>query len=370
MKLLVLSSKTGGGHEMRAQAISEFCEVLNINCQIHRPLEEGSLIYFFGTNIYNWIQRFYPRLHSVYFKFLEHASIHSSKNFIIGKKSFQLKVKSFAPDAVISVHAHLNHGYREIIRELYLKSPPQFMIYSGELDDGKGFSKHWINTEAELFCGPTDKTILAAIKRGMPANRCKVLGPLLRQTFYKKSTQQQKQSFVKRHQLNTSLPIGLLATGANGVNSHEMALRAISHSKVKHQVVALCGRSSRLFEKIEHLSKLYNFPIKPFPHLKAEDICILLNLSKWVFGRAGAGLTSEAITTGTEMIFDASGGIMPQEQNNINYIQNSGYTPKIARNARALSGFISKGIDKSDFNLKTNFALIKETILGLVRNKE
>ena len=75
----------------------------------------------------------------------------------------------------------------------------------------------------------------------------------------------------------------IICTGANGVNSHEMALRAISHSKVKHQVVALCGRSSRLFEKIKHLSKLYNFPVKPFSHLKAEDICILLNQSSLKF---------------------------------------------------------------------------------------
>ena len=369
MKLLVLSSKTGGGHEMRAQAISEFCEVLNINCQIHRPLEEGSLIYFFGTNIYNWIQRFYPRLHSVYFKFLEHASIHSSKNFIIGKKSFQLKVKSFAPDAVISVHAHLNHGYREIIRELYLKSPPQFMIYSGELDDGKGFSKHWINTEAELFCGPTDKTILAAIKRGMPANRCKVLGPLLRQTFYKKSTQQQKQSFVKRHQLNTSLPIGLLATGANGVNSHEMALRGVDMSKVKYQIIALCGKSNSLSERIRHVSRRYNFPIIPLAHIGAEDICTLLSLSKWVFGRAGAGLTTEALTTGTEIMFDATKGIMPQEQNNLNYFKNAGYHPRLVNSASAFSNFISKGINRTDLKLKTDPELISQTILGLLQKK-
>ena len=60
------------------------------------------------------------------------------------------------------------------------------MIYSGELDDGIGFSKHWVNANADLFCGPTDGSIFAATQRGMPVTRCKVLGPLLRQHFYKR----------------------------------------------------------------------------------------------------------------------------------------------------------------------------------------
>ena len=369
MRLLILSSRTGGGHEMRAQALSEFCMSLNIRYKIVRPLEEVGGLYLLGTNIYNWIQRFYPRLHSLYFNFLENASLHSSSNKIIGKKSFQLKVKNFKPDAVLSVHAHLNHGYFDIIKELYPISPPKFMIYSGELDDGIGFSKHWVNANADLFCGPTDGSIFAATQRGMPVTRCKVLGPLLRQPFYKTITQDKRNSFLRKHKLTTSLPIGVLATGANSVNSHEMALRGVDMSKVKHQIIALCGKSTSLFERIMHISRRYNFPIIPLAHIGAEDICTLLSLSKWVFGRAGAGLTTEALTTGTEIMFDATKGIMPQEQNNLNYFKNAGYIPRLVNSARAFSNFISKGINRTDLKLKTDPELISQTILGLLQKK-
>ena len=369
MRLLILSSRTGGGHEMRAQALSEFCMSLNIRYKIVRPLEEVGGLYLLGTNIYNWIQRFYPRLHSFYFNFLENASLHSSSNKIIGKKSFQLKVKNFKPDAVISVHAHLNHGYFDIIKELYPISPPKFMIYSGELDDGIGFSKHWVNANADLFCGPTDRSIFAATQRGMPVTRCKVIGPLLRQHFYKRISDEKKESFIKKHQLTTSIPIGLLATGANSVNSHEMALRGVDISKVKYQIIALCGKSNSLSERIRHVSRRYNFPIIPLAHIGAEDICTLLSLSKWVFGRAGAGLTTEALTTGTEIMFDATKGIMPQEQNNLNYFKNAGYHPRLVNSASAFSNFISKGIDRTDLKLKTDPELISQTILGLLQKK-
>ena len=84
------------------------------------------------------------------------------------------------------------------------------MIYSGELDDGIGFSKHWVNANADLFCGPTDKTIFAATKRGMPANKSKVLGPLLRQHFYKTITQGKEIHFLGSTNLQPLSPLDFL----------------------------------------------------------------------------------------------------------------------------------------------------------------
>ena len=153
MRLVILSSKTGGGHEVRAQAIQEFCNSLDIQSLLVRPLEESSSIYFLGTKIYNWIQRFHPRLHSIYFWLLEHASLHSNPKLIIGGNKFQDQIREFHPSAIISVHAHLNHGFRDLIQKAIPRSIfPKFMIYCGELDDGVGYSRHWVNPKADLFC--------------------------------------------------------------------------------------------------------------------------------------------------------------------------------------------------------------------------
>ena len=366
MRLIILSSKTGGGHEMRAQSILDFCNSLEIEAKILRPLEDGSLIYFFGTKIYNWIQCFYPKLHCFYFRFLEYASMHSSSKKILGKKNFQDQIKSFAPNAVISVHAHLNHGFWDLILDMYDKVPPRFMIYSGELDDGFGFSKHWVNPNADLFCGPSEKTIAAAIQRGMPSYKCKVIGPLLRKPFYQDPDFKKRNSFLKDFGLNQALPIGLLATGANGVNSHEMALQAISRSGINYQVVVLCGKSHKLFEKINLISERYNFPIRTVYQLNADDMCTLMHLSKWVFGRPGAGLTTEALATGTNIIFDVSKGIMPQEQNNLNYFTNNGQALRVASKAEQLSMHLKREFNKSSFEIKLNSKLIQKTILSLV----
>ena len=86
MSVLVLSSKTGGGHEMRAQALVDLSNDLGIDFEIYRPLESGSPIYSLGTGIYNLIQKTYPGLHKLYFRFLERACLHRSSTFLLGKK--------------------------------------------------------------------------------------------------------------------------------------------------------------------------------------------------------------------------------------------------------------------------------------------
>lgn len=369
MRLLVLSSKTGGGHEIRAQAIQEFCHSLRIESSILRPLEDSAAIYLLGTNIYNWIQRFYPRLHSLYFRLLEYASLHSNPKLIIGGNEFQNKISKFYPSTVISVHAHLNHGFLDLIRNAMPRhSVPNFMIYCGELADGVGYSRHWINPKADLFCGPTKSTINAAIKRGMPSNKCKVLGPLLRQPFYREETTPIKNDFCKKHRLDPNIPIALLATGANGVNSHEMALKAVAYSKKRMQVVVLCGRSRQLYKRVKMLSHKYEFPIKALAQIDAQEMSRLINLSLWVFGRPGAGLTSEVVSSGTNMIFDVSGGIMPQEYNNLNFFKNKGQSPRVAKNTKTLCKHICNDFTMPPPKMEMQPEVIKETILKLVKN--
>ena len=367
MRLIILSSKTGGGHEVRAQAIQEFCNSLDIQSLLVRPLEESSSIYFLGTKIYNWIQCFYPRLHSIYFWLLEHASLHSNPKLIIGGNKFQDQIREFHPSAIISVHAHLNHGFRDLIQKAIPRSIfPKFMIYCGELDDGVGYSRHWVNPKADLFCGPTKNTIIAAQQRGMPSSKCAVLGPLLRQPFYQKSTTSENHDFCNEHGLNPKIPIALLATGANGVNSHEMALRAVAASKKRIQIAVLCGQSDRLYKRVSKLAENYEFPVKVFPQIEARAMSTLIHLSDWVFGRPGAGLTSEVVAKNTHMIFDVRGGIMPQEHNNLNFFKNQGLLPRVAKNDEMLSSHIVSDFTMLPPKIELQPEIIKKTIANVV----
>lgn len=318
MKLWVLSASTGGGHDMRAFALKDWWHHQGGECEVFHPLENSFWGYRLGCEIYNIIQRKLPILHYAYFNFLEYASIHRKPSFIIGAKKFIRKYETFSPDIVVSTHAHLNHGFFDLTRLPNLKFS-RFVVYCGELADGKGFSRHWINSNNDLFASPFQEGALAARSRGMPAEKTLIAGPLLRKSFYENNQKFDRLKVFKDFGLDPDIPIFLLGTGANGVNHHIPVIEAICNANINCQILALCGRNHKTFCEINKFSSHHRMVVLPFNSLDAKAMVELLKISTWMLARPGAGLTTEAIATGCPVIFDLSGGTMPQETNNLNF---------------------------------------------------
>lgn len=69
LRILVLTSSTGGGHDARAEAFAEWCFQLyrhDVDVRIEQMLEASSLFYRSGVNLYNWIQKKSPWLHKIF----------------------------------------------------------------------------------------------------------------------------------------------------------------------------------------------------------------------------------------------------------------------------------------------------------------
>lgn len=319
MNLLILSSSTGGGHDMRANALKSWWTDGQREARILHPLENGFALYRFGSGLYNFIQKKLPVFHYVYFHFLEYASMHRGARRIIASKKFSSEVREFDPDLVLSVHAHLNHGYFKLARDAIPHKRSKFVIFCGELDDGRGFSRHWINPDADLFAGPFEETCQAARKRGMPQDKTLVAGPLLRKAFYKSAKQPTRSEFLTEYGLSNKLKTYVLGTGANGVNRHRDVIDAFNKADHQCQLLALCGRNKVTFDELDSLKGRSKVRFLPLQEQSSRDMAMILRHADCLFARPGAGMTTEAIACGTPVIFDISRGIMPQETNNLNY---------------------------------------------------
>ena len=303
---------------MRANALRDWFEGQGNEVLISHPLETTFQPYAFGSNFYNFIQKKLPAFHNIYFYFLEFANLHRNPTFIFGAKKWLLEISDFAPDIVFSVHAHLNHGYYLLLKQ-QLGSSFKFMTYCGEMSDSSGFSRHWVNPNIDSFLGPFKETCEAAIKRGMPDSKVHEVGPLLRKAFYKKQNQSDRKKILEKLSISPDLPLYLLGTGANGANQHIPVLNALNNGDSKFQVVALCGNNNKVFNEINNLKGLLNFKVFPLPTIDDVEMVSLLKSAEFLFARPGAGTTTEAVVCGTPMLFDISGGIMPQERNNLNF---------------------------------------------------
>jgi processive 1,2-diacylglycerol beta-glucosyltransferase len=317
MKLLILSASTGGGHDMRAFALKDWWMDKGFEAEVFHPLENTFAGYRLGCQLYNLIQKKFPILHYAYFHFLESASIHRDSKKIIGSQKYVQKISSYRPTLIVSMHAHLNHGYFELSRLPNFK--PKFAVFCGELADGYGFSKHWVNPQNDLFISPYMEGCVAAQKRGMPIGKTLASGPLLRKPFYSQEDFVDKKEIEKKFGLDPRLPIYLLGTGANGVNQHLPIIEALRVVDFDAQVVALCGKNQKTYQAVFEVSQSSRMKIIPLRQLDASSMVELLKIADWMLARPGAGLTTEAIVTGCPLIFDLSGGCMPQEKINLNF---------------------------------------------------
>ena len=343
MNLLILSSSTGGGHNMRAYALRDWWKANGGKAMVSQPLETTFKLYKYGSDFYNFIQKHCPRFHLFYFFFLEFANLHRKKEIIFGSAAWVQEVIHFQPDVVVSVHAHLNHGYFQILKE-NLPSKFKFVIYCGEMSDSLGFSRHWVNCDADYFLGPFSETCDAAIKRGMPKDKTLEVEPLLRTSFYKDLTKQEKNAVLTKYEIQTTKPILLLGTGANGVNRHLEVLSSLHKLEHNFQVVALCGKNLEIYNKILLQKEKYDFKVIPLQIIDDYEMAILLESSKLFFTRPGAGSTTEAVVSGTPVIFDISGGIMPQERNNLNFWSSRSSGLITLKNPMDISKYISNSI--------------------------
>ena len=213
---------------MRANALLDWWTGRGGEAKVYHPLESSFIGYRFGCNLYNFIQRKLPFMHFVYFYFLEFASMHRGAGRIIGSSKFLKVCSDFNPKLVVSMHSHLNHGYFDLLRAKVSRTLP-FAVYCGELADGLGFSRHWVNPYINLFAGPTAECCLAAQKRGMPTEKCLNAGPLLRKSFYKKATNT-RENVLGKYDLEPKVSTYLLSTGANGVNNHKKVIQSLIES--------------------------------------------------------------------------------------------------------------------------------------------
>ena len=318
MKLLVLSASTGGGHNMRAYALQDWWCEKGGDCQVYQPLENTFWGYKSGCQLYNFIQKKMPFLHYGYFNFLELASLHRNPGIILGSQKFIKKIKEFSPDIIVSVHAHLNHGYFKLSQTIDSKIIP-YVVYCGELADGNGFSRHWVNPDIDLFASPYQEGCIAAEKRGMPSSKCLVAGPLLRKPFYIQGRSFDRLNILSKYGLQPNLPVYLLGTGANGVNHHPAIIKRLMKAQKKCQVIALCGSNDKTLLELRKIPPSDHLDVVALSQVGATEMVSLLRAVDLMIARPGAGLTTEAIVTGCPMIFDLTGGGMPQENNNLNF---------------------------------------------------
>src|SRR5436190_15591518 len=257
VRILVLTSSTGGGHDARAEAFAEWCFQLyrhDVDVRIEQMLEKSSVINRTGVNLYNRIQRSAPWIHKVFYALVELLSYINRSGVSLGAGYYLEVLRDYKPHLVFSVHDCLNRGYFPLARGTLGEPKVRCATYCGEFSGGWGYSRNWIEPSVDLYFSRTPTARDYAVKCGIPEKKTRVRGYLMSPRAHLEvlGIPERREFRVKRLGLDPDRFTVFLATGGNGANNHMALLPALLKHANRLQVIIICGKNKETYNELIH----------------------------------------------------------------------------------------------------------------------
>ena len=333
LRILVLTSSTGGGHDARAEAFAEWCFQLyrhDVDVRIEQMLEKSSVFNRAGVNFYNRIQRAAPWAHKLFYAFVEMLSVLNQRTVTLGRRYYVQVLRDYRPHLILSVHDCLNRGYFQLAVEVLGAGRVRCATYCGEFSGGWGYSRNWIEPTVDLYISRTPTARDYAVKMGIAPAKNLVRGSFMRphQILEVVAPADRAGFREQRLGLRPHLFTVFLATGGNGANNHLALLPALVRHAGLCQAIVICGRDRETYNELIHWRA--NHPeFACFVEGFSEIVHLLMQASDVIVTRGGTTTCAKALHFECPIIFNAFGGIMPQEKLTWKFFHNGAGSEKI-----------------------------------------
>jgi processive 1,2-diacylglycerol beta-glucosyltransferase len=363
VRILILTSSTGGGHDARAEAFAEWCFQLyrhEVDVRIEQMLEKSSVVNRAGVGFYNRIQKVAPWLHTAFYTFVELLSYINSRDVTFGRSYFISVLREYQPHLILSVHDCLNRGFFQLARETLGANRVRCVTYCGEFSGGWGYSRNWIEPSVDLYFSRTPTARDFAVKSGIAPEKSRVRGNLmLPRALLETVTPEERGNFrVKRLGLRPDLFTVFLATGGNGANQHLELLPALVKYADRVQAIVICGKNKQSYNELVHW-RANNPEFNCYLEGYSEVVHLLMQASDAIVTRGGTTTCAKALHFRCPIIFNAFQGIMPQEELTWKFFRNGAASNKI-ENAADFARIIDMWMADP-----STYARVKENFLKL-----
>lgn len=333
LRILVLTSSTGGGHDARAEAFAEWCFQLyrhDVDVRIEQMLEKSSVVNRTGVHLYNRIQQGAPWVHKLFYAVVEILSYLNSRGVTFGAAYYLQVLQEYRPHLILSVHDCLNRGYFQLARKTLGPENIRCATYCGEFSGGWGYSRNWIEPSVDLYFSRTRTANDYAIKKGIPAAKSRVRGYLMLPRAHVEvlSVSERRQFRSKRLGLDPDRFTVFLATGGNGANNHFNLLPVLLRHAERVQAIVICGKNKETYNELVHWRAThpeFNCYVEGY----SEIVHLLMQASDAIVTRGGTTTCAKALHFECPIIFNAFGGIMPQEELTWKFFRNGAASEKI-----------------------------------------
>lgn len=328
LRILILTSGTGGGHNARAYAMRDWFERLypgEVECRIDELIEESSAIGRFGVYLGDLFDTAAPFAHFLYWYIVEGIGFLNRWHLLFGRAYYRSLLESFRPQLIVSVHDFTNCGYFEMARKVLGKRKVRCVTYCGEFSGGIGYSRNWISSAADLFIARNEEARAFArrciVAPGRSMTYCALLPPA---DFEEVFTPEQRRRFrIESLGLDADRFTVFLATGHNGANNHRDYLEVLKQQAENVQAIAICGSDEKNFRRLQAW-KRDNPQLAFYLEGYSRQVHKLIQASDVMVARGGANTASKALFYGRPILFNCLRGQMHQERLTTQYFVKRG----------------------------------------------
>ena len=320
-KVLVLSASAGAGHIRAAQAVERAFARLNAAEEIRHidTLEFTNKVFRrLYSNLYIDMVNKTPELLGWLYDYLDKPWKNERRRLVLDKlntRPFVKMLRDYQPDIAVCTH----FLPAEIISWLKAKKrlATQQAIVVTDLD----VHAMWLCRHYEHYFVALDETRAHLEALGIPAGKITVSGIPIDPVF---AEPKNKQAMREKHGLRRDRTTILISAGGFGVGPIQNMVTSLFHLRHPAQVVAICGRSAELKERVERLAakhptdhrvalKVVGYTTEMDEYMSASDVIV---------GKPGGLTTSEALAKGLVMVI--VNPIPGQEERNSDHLLEEG----------------------------------------------
>ncbi|MBN8941947.1 MAG: hypothetical protein J0H01_20735 [Rhizobiales bacterium] len=342
LRILILMSRTGGGHLASARALE--AEFLRQNPQASVTIvdlltDHISFPFSRLPRTYDTLVNRAPRLWRAMWSVTARPAVGGSSSALVRRMSrgkIERLIREAAPDLVVSVHPLVNDLVIPVLARLAPATP-----YVTVVTDLGGIHPLWLHPDNAAIYLPTAKAVETAMACGLPKHRLHAHGLPIRAEFA--AAPPDRAEARRAFGLDPALPAVLVMGGGGGIGPIEAIVDAMAETLAGSggappaQIVVIAGKNARLQARLA--DRPWPVPVVPLGFV--ERMSDLMHASDLLITKAGPGTIAEASVRGLPMLI--YGFIPGQEAANVDHVVQAGaglFEPDPARLAAEVSALL------------------------------
>lgn len=325
--VLILTSRTGGGHQSAAMALEDSLMSIDpgrVLVKITQVLEDATYLTSKAADLYNFLLRERQDLMRYYFWAVNHLKPNESRFIFKQAMGYGLRiVDKIRPSVLLSVHPMTQHFFAYILKRLHLSD--KIPLITVVTDPYAGFWKGWACEDVSQYYVASPDAKQQLIDYGVGSHKIQVAGMPVHSRFHPVN-EAEKRAIREALGLDpekfTVFMNAGWAGGGNIPTIYESLVRHSQHEELGIQTVFLSGRNEELNRKVHEMAQSARFPVQILGY--TDHIDRLMKASDVMVSKLGGLTTFEALSCRLPIIADAVTPPMPQEAQTAAFLKKTG----------------------------------------------